>query len=188
MQLGVAQQILDIGLTCEIENRYEAKSCNYLGRQWEGFNDFLNRRLGGMFLPYPPGAYSGICDVVLTDADNKRYWIEVKFCWTYSNDVNRPNSVFHKHLFSDEESALKDVRDKLATLIGHRQAGELGFLLVCLFTDSIPLDRYHIAKLEQSAGLNKAPWVKYELPPWRSQDPNVPGGCVTAYYWQRPAR
>lgn len=151
--------------------------------------DALNRTLGGIKRPYPPGTYVGAkgkpgsCDVVVDSC-----WIEAKCSWTYTTDQSesRANPSFQKHLLTDAtESALKDVTVKLPSLIGQPDARSIGFVLVCFDSDSLPLDISLVEELERRGELRAGVWVKQELAPWRN--PRNPRCRIRAFYWERPA-
>jgi hypothetical protein len=139
--------------------------------------------------PYPKGTYvgrrgrRGSCDVVFNGN-----WIEVKFAWTYKDipPFEQRNISYKKHFLTDiDESALKDVRDKLPSLIGQPGITRIGLLLVCLDSPQCPLPEGDIEALEIRGNLRDGNWARSDLGGW--QNPWNDGCQIRAYFWERSA-
>ena len=127
------------------------------------------------------------CDLVIHGSTGNDIWIEIKFAWAYAKDIApaQHNWAFRKHLIADpSESALIDVTKKLKSLLNYPRVAYIGFLLVVFDSKPIPIPDKDIEEFETMAGLQEAPWLKYEEPRWIN--PRNPECNIMAFYWQRP--
>jgi hypothetical protein len=88
-------------------------------------------------------------------------------------------------LTDTHESALKDVRDKLPSLIGQPTIKRIGFLLVCFHSPARPLCEQDIHELEADGGLRDGHWSRSEFPDW--PNPRNEGCLIRTYFWERSA-
>lgn len=142
--------------------------------------------LGGeTHVRYPSG--STTCDLVVSEYGDS-IWIEVKFASTYKS-ASQPNLAgipIRRQLTGPVTgSAVKDVRDKLMTMVDHRSAQHIGFLLVAFHSADLPLRKADVEQLELKAGLREAPWERFVEDDW--VNPANESCRIRAYCWQRPA-
>lgn len=148
----------------------------------------LAKAVGGeAHVPYPAGAASGTCDLVLSDR-GESVWVEVKFASTYKSD-SRPSQAgipIRRQLSGQVTgAALKDVKDRIPSLYDKRGVDHVGFLLVVFHSDDLPLRKADIEQLELKAGLRERPWLSWIEDDWTN--PRNETCRIRAYYWQRPA-
>lgn len=143
----------------------------------------LNAGIGAAKRNYPPNTYvgpsgkPGICDTVVG-----KKWIEVKAAWTYKDLVGQErNGNLVKHLFTESESAVKDVRIKLSSLLNHHDVEFVGFLLVCFWSTTHLFEQRLIQRLIDEGGL-ALDWVEYKTDPWQPENTDL---WIQLHYWER---
>jgi hypothetical protein len=160
----------------------------------KNLNPLLRDELRCTAAAYP--TLSGVtCDVVFR-IERQRIWMETKLVQTHYGGNQEKwrfedrNPMFPKHLGLIEtrhHSAVRDVRDRLSTLDGHRDADRVAFLMVAYHSPRYPIDE-HIASFERIGHL--AGWAREVLidqpdPRPRAQ---VERARISVYYWERATR
>jgi hypothetical protein len=160
---SIARTILDwLGRQCAADRDYATG--NLYETAWS--EDITNLLIGQGRTATHQKCYPGsrkTCDVVTALSGDKKLWIEVKGAWlTTQHDTDpdgrikfRKNPVFRKHLFNAQESALKDLNEKIGSIVGPDTVGAV--LLIGYDSYGCAMDGA-IDELISTAVLDRPPW------------------------------
>lgn len=166
----------------------EAMEEDHLKPELSGIQSLASRVGGETDVPYPSGAASGTCDLVLSDTGDQ-VWVEVKFASTYKSD-SQPNQAgipIRRQLTGPVTgSALKEIKDRLPSLVGRPGVDRIGFLLVVFHSEDLPLRKADIDQLELKSGLREGNWDGWVEDDWTN--PRNERCRIRAYYWERRSR
>jgi hypothetical protein len=113
--------------------------------------------------PYPGSRKS--CDLISHLGDGSEFWLEIKGAWLITRPFvhsdgrrigGKRNTSYRKHLFHEDESALKDVAVKLSSIAGPNKY--VGFLLIGFDSVHLPMDK-EIDELLSKGQLNSGAWT-----------------------------